>query len=357
MARFDVQFTFADMTDQVAMEKATQGCEFIFHCAFGKGGNEREQARATVEGTRALAHAALKNGVARLVNLSTAAVYGETPDCEVDERFPRHPGSWHYARMKRKAEMVLEDLRRLEPLPFTTLQLVGVYGPWGEVFTVSPLAQLTKGRVVLVNNGTGLANATYVDDVIQAMLRAALRPEAVGETFLIKGPGQVTRRQLYEAYARMLNVDDMVGMTSEEIAQHRRSLGRQNLRLLLPRGAHALRFNKAFRDAFSDSSAGNIFQGIRGWLPRVMVAKLKGESMGASSSTANGTLKQEPSSDSRPLILPPAFMVRRLTARTEFTSRKAEQLLGYLAAFDLSHGMALTEKWARWAGLLSSNLN
>jgi len=80
MARFDVEFVFADMTDQPAMEKATEGCEFIFHCAFGKSGDEREQMRTTVEGTRVLAQATLRNGVSRLVNLSTAAVYGGLRD-------------------------------------------------------------------------------------------------------------------------------------------------------------------------------------------------------------------------------------------------------------------------------------
>jgi len=351
MARFDVEFVFVDMTDQAAMEKATQGCEIIFHCAFGKGGSEREQTRATVEGTRVLALAALNNGVARLVNLSTAAVYGETPDREIDETFPRKPGSWHYARMKHEAEKVLDDLHRQQQLPFVTLQLVGVYGPWGEVFTIGPLRQLAQGHVVLVNDGTGLVNATYVDDVVQAMLRAAVRPEAVGETFLVKGAGRVTRRQFYEAYAGMLGVDGLVGMTPDEIAAHRRRVSRQNLRRLGPQAARALRFDAGFREAFANSPAGTLFQSIRPWLPKSAVAKLKGEAPTPRSAAVSAEIGKSAALDSRPLILPPAFMVRRLAAQTEFSCRKAEQLLGYRPNFDLPHGMALTGQWARWARL------
>jgi nucleoside-diphosphate-sugar epimerase len=352
MARFDVEFVFADMTDQAAMDQATKGCEIIFHCAFGKGGNEREQTRSTVEGTRALALATLKNGVARLVNLSTAAVYGETPDGEIDETFPRKPGSWHYARMKREAEKVLEYMHRQQPIPFVTLQLVGVYGPWGDVFTVGPLRQLAQGRVVLVNDGTGLVNATYVDDVVQAMLRSAVRPEAVGETFLVKGAGRVSRRQFYETYARMLGVDGLVGMTPDEIATHRRRVSGQNLRRLAPQAVCALRFDTGFREAFANSSAGNLFQFIRPWLPQGVVARLRGEPPAPRSSAASVANRDGAPTDLRPLILPPAFMVRRLAAQTEFSCRKAEQLLGYRSAFDLARGMALTEQWACWARLV-----
>lgn len=347
MARFDVEFVFADMTDQATMERVTRGCEIIFHCAFGKGGDEREQTRSTVEGTRALALAALKHGI-RLVNLSTAAVYGETPDCEVDENFPRQPGSWHYARMKFEAEKVLEEMHQREPLPYTTLQLVGVYGPWGDVFTIGPLRQLVQGRVVVVNDGSGLVNATYVDDVVQAMLRAAVRPEALGQTFIIKGAGRVTRRQFLEAYMRMLGKGTLVGMTPEQIAAHRSQTSWQNLKRLGPQAARALRFDTGFREAFANSRAGSSFQAIRPWIPKTMVAKLKGE--GVATAVANGG--NGAAVDSRPLILPAAFMVRRLAAQTEFSSRKAEKLLGYRSAYELGRGMAVTEQWARWAKLI-----
>jgi nucleoside-diphosphate-sugar epimerase len=352
MARFDIEFAFADLTDQVAIDQATQGCEIIFHCAFGKAGDTREQTRVTVEGTRVLAIAALKNRVSRLVNLSTAAVYGATPDREIDETFPSNPGSWHYARMKWDAEKVLRSMHRQHRLPFTTLQLVGVYGPWGEVFTISPLEQLARGRVVLVNDGCGVMNATYVDDVVQAMVRAAVQPQAIGETFLVKGAGRVTRRQFYEAYARMLEVDDLIGMTPKQITEQRRSANRSNLRRLAPLALRALRFDGKFREAFSNSAAGDAFQVLRQWLPKTVIAKLKGELPSAHSASGGLALVGAHALAQRPLILPSASMVRRLAAQTEFSCRKAEKLLGYNSKFNLARGMSLTEQWARWARLV-----
>jgi hypothetical protein len=150
----------------------------------------------------------------------------------------------------------------------------------------------------------------------------------------------------------MLGVDALVGMTPDQIAAHRRSLGRENLRRLLPQAARALRFDTSFRDAFSGSAVGRGFQFFRPWLPKGLVAKLKGESGPSGADAGSGLGTPSVPAETRPLILPPAFMVRRLAAQTEFSCRKAEQLLGYRSDFDLARGMGLTEQWARWARLL-----
>ncbi|MDA7877632.1 NAD-dependent epimerase/dehydratase family protein [Akkermansiaceae bacterium] len=347
MARLGVEFVLSDITSPEAMAAAVEGCDYVFHCAYGKSGDLGEQRRVTVEGTRVLASAAQTAGVSRFVNLSTAAVYGITPDGVADETLKRDPAGWHYGVVKLEAEKVLEEMGRSSNLPFTTLQLVGVYGPWGEVFTIGPLKQLASGRVVLVNDGTGLVNATYVDDVIRAMLLAAISPKAVGKTFLIKGKGRVTRRQFAEAYAAMLGVEDaFVGMSPQEIRKQVRLQRSGNLRRLLPSAANSLRFDASFREAFAGSKAGSVFQTVRKWLPEAMVDRLKGTPPLASDFGGDANVIQ------RPLIFPAEMMIPRLAAKTEFNCNKARELIGYEPKFDLDTGMKLTKEWAQWAGLL-----
>ena len=48
------------------------------------------------------------------------------------------------------------------------------------------------------------------------------------------------------------------------------------------------------------------------------------------------------------------FTVRWLALRTRVRIDKARTRLGFEPAFDLAHGMRLTEAWARWAGLLDA---
>jgi nucleoside-diphosphate-sugar epimerase len=45
-------------------------------------------------------------------------------------------------------------------------------------------------------------------------------------------------------------------------------------------------------------------------------------------------------------------MIGFFQPRTRVRIDKAKRLLGYRPAFDFESGMALTERWARWANLL-----
>ena len=74
------------------------------------------------------------------------------------------------------------------------LQPTVVYGPFGVTWTVRPLEQLQDGGLLLINGGTGVCNAVYVDDVVDAMVRASTAPSAHGEAFLISGADAAAAR-------------------------------------------------------------------------------------------------------------------------------------------------------------------
>jgi len=347
MARFNIEFVNGDITDAEAMRKATEGCDIIFHLAYGRSGTEFEQTRVTVEGTRALVKAALVNKVSRFVNVSTAAVYFGAGEGLVDETSKRRRWGWAYSDAKLAAEdVVLEHCRR-DGLPGTVLQVAGVYGPWGETFTIGPLLQLRRGRVVLVNGGEGVSNATYVDDVVQALLLGAVRPAAIGEIFIIKGLGRVTRRELYKSYEMMLGVEATVGMTAAEIKREQRREQRKAVLRFIPEVAAALAASPGVRAAARGLPAAPFL--------RVVGRRLQQKQQGSDSRSAGGNGVGQASKSkgeldaARPLIFPPDFMVPYYAAKVEFSARKAEKMLGFTPRYDLREGMRLTEAWARWA--------
>ena len=45
-------------------------------------------------------------------------------------------------------------------------------------------------------------------------------------------------------------------------------------------------------------------------------------------------------------------MIDYFANRSRFSIAKAQAELGYAPVYDLAAGMAMTEKWARWANLL-----
>lgn len=367
IARFNIDLVDGSITDAGLLEKATQGCDVVFHCAIGNR-------QVNVQGTENLAKAAAANKVGRLVHVSTAAVYGNVPDGPLDESAPRRPSGWNYADEKLQSEEIVLNYHKSHGLPVTILQLANVYGPWGTYFTIEPLRQLREGRVVVVNDGQGLTNATYVDDVVQALLLAASRDQAVGQIFLIRGPGRVTRRQFLDAYQNMLGVDSIVSMPLEEVRARFKQANRRKGPVQL--ALKALRDNDAFRQSIRQSPAFALpYRFCRWATPASLWDILKGRLVGGDTpaapqsaprpqpaamrpgtpqtNTAKPAPQQAPAAlDQRPLILPNPVRLQQMASKVEFRIDKAQKLLGYNPQFDLDRAMKLTEAWARWFGLI-----
>lgn len=325
------EFAVGSLLDPSVLAEAVRGCDYVFHCAYGSHGGLAEQRRVTVEGTRMLARAAADAGVRHFVNLSTLITYGADTPAEVDERHvPARMWKWPYAVDKRDAEAALLGEHARSGLAVTNLRLGAIYGPYGPAFTIAPLQALAGGRVALVDDGQGVCNATYVDDVIQAMLLAAARDGTSPETFTIKGSDRVTWRQLHEAYQVMLGTDALVAMSRAEMRAARRAAARAALGRVLPEALTALKASAGFKAAVRE-------------LP--LVARLRGRRAAPGAVAA-------PVPAPPPVQLIPEMMIDYYACTTEYRIDKAREQLGYAPEYDLARGMALTEAWARWAKLI-----
>jgi nucleoside-diphosphate-sugar epimerase len=197
--------------------RAIQGCEIVIHCAYGNDGDSAQQRAVNVEGSRIVAGKALQAAVSRMVHVSTIAVYGRMPDGDVDEITPFGGPGDHYSQTKREAEQIVIGMHRRDGLPVTVLRPTCVYGPYGLAFTIDPLRELRARQVVLINGGDGLCNAIYIDDLVDGMLLAAVKPAAAGEVFHLSGDSPVTWREFYRAYEQLLGKRSTVSMTADEV--------------------------------------------------------------------------------------------------------------------------------------------
>ncbi|HSS47772.1 MAG TPA: NAD-dependent epimerase/dehydratase family protein, partial [Thermoanaerobaculia bacterium] len=187
LVRFPVTVIRGDVTNLSDLAAAAQGCDLVFHCAYGTSGSQKHRAWINKEGTRRVLEAARNAKAKRAICLSTLMVYGQTADGDLDETAPRRRFGNPYSDSKLEAERLALDFSRSGALPVSILQPTAVYGPWGGVWTEAVLRSLKAGRQILINGGDGMANPVYVDDLVSAMLLAAVRDEAVGEAFLISG--------------------------------------------------------------------------------------------------------------------------------------------------------------------------
>ena len=136
-------------------------------------------ARINVEGTVNVLSAAQAHGVPRVVNTSTGgAIYGEGRQLPAPEDHPVAPEA-PYGLSKFCAEQYCEIFGRLHGLSTVSLRYGNVYGPrqdpLGEAGVIAIFCGklLANERATIFGDGKQTRDYVYVDDVVEANLRAA----------------------------------------------------------------------------------------------------------------------------------------------------------------------------------------
>ena len=87
LGRFPLEIISGDITDEAAVRRAVEGCDYVFHCAHPMGMGKKQMA-AALSSTHYICQAALDAGVKGFVHLSSFAVYGPTLDGDLTEQTP-----------------------------------------------------------------------------------------------------------------------------------------------------------------------------------------------------------------------------------------------------------------------------
>jgi nucleoside-diphosphate-sugar epimerase len=348
LARFPIDFQMGDVTRSTDLDKAMEGRSLVFHCAYGTSGSQKHRAWVNKTGTERVLEAAHRAGSPRVVYLSTLMVYGRTGDGDLDETAPRRRFGNAYSDSKLEAEKIALQYSRSGRVPVSVLQPTAVYGPYGGVWTAGPLQSLKTGRMILIDGGEGLANAVYLDDLVSAMLLAAVKDEAVGEAFLVSGPEAVSWRELWERFSRIVDGGPprTVSMTVDEARayyeKHRRETAHLHQELL-----RQFKQDQDFRDRLMATRELFALRELASSvLPEAVQTRIKGRMSGGGKAVA-------PVDRSLPIHPLTPEMIDFYTPKTRVRIDKARRLLGYEPAFSLERGMELTGQWARWAGIVS----
>jgi UDP-glucose 4-epimerase len=167
-------------------------------------------ARNNVLGTINIAEAARHAGVERIVYAASGGSrYGDPDRTPADEGVQTDPIS-PYAVAKLAGEMYLRAYAEMYRITPVCLALANVYGPrqnpHGEagVITVFGRAMITDNAATVYGDGTAARDYVYVDDVVDAFMRAAEAPHSTVGTFNIGTGRQTTVIEVHRLIAEVL---------------------------------------------------------------------------------------------------------------------------------------------------------
>ena len=182
-----LEIVAADVGDYAALAPVLAGAARVFHAAalvHAWAPYERFHA-VNVGGSENVARAVLEHGVPRLVHVSTSDVFGLADgDRVLDERSPLRPWGEPYADTKIEAEQLLWKLRREQVLPLTVIYPGWVYGSGDRAFFPGLAEAIAGGLMTFWARDVRLA-WVYIDNLVDACVRASEEPRAVGEGYLV----------------------------------------------------------------------------------------------------------------------------------------------------------------------------
>jgi UDP-glucuronate 4-epimerase len=235
------EFVRLDLADRPATSALFRKYKFsrVVHLAAQAGvrhsiSHPEDYVDANIQGFANVLEGCRHNGCEHLIFASSSSVYG------ANTRLPfrvqdnvDHPISM-YAASKKANELMAHSYAHLFRLPVTGLRFFTVYGPWGRpdmamwIFAESIIA----GKPIrLFNQGKMQRDFTYIDDVVEAIVRLIDRPASPNSHWSGRDPDPATSSAPYRIYnignnkpADLLHV----------VAELEKCIGRSAQRELLP---------------------------------------------------------------------------------------------------------------------------
>ncbi|MFT3729139.1 MAG: NAD-dependent epimerase [Terricaulis sp.] len=205
-------FTFAeiDLADGDALHALMSKHKFalVYNMAAQAGVrysliNPQAYVKSNIAGFVNLLEECRLNSVSHLVYASSSSVYGAVTKMPFSvHQNVDHPVSV-YAASKKANELLAHSYSHIYALPTTGLRFFTVYGPWGRPDMATYLftrAILAGEPINVFNNGEMQRDFTYVDDVVEALVRVGGKPAEANAAWSGDAPDAATSKGPYRIY-------------------------------------------------------------------------------------------------------------------------------------------------------------
>ena len=201
------EFVEGDLAEEGVAARAAAGMDYVLHQAAIPSvprsvEDPAASNRANITGTLNVLIAARDAGVKRLVYAGSSSAYGDTPTLPKREDMPPRPLS-PYALQKLVGEQYCQLFTRLYGLPTVTTRYFNVFGPrqdpgspYSGVISLFATALLEGRRPIIHGDGEQTRDFTYIDNVVDGVLRACEAPSVAGEVINVATGRRISLNEL-----------------------------------------------------------------------------------------------------------------------------------------------------------------
>jgi nucleoside-diphosphate-sugar epimerase len=219
----DIDFVQGSIADDAVLKKVLEGVELVFHEAAIPSvprsvENPRLTHTASVDGTFSLLLAAREQKVRRLIYAASSSAYGDQPTLPKVEDMLPDPLS-PYAVAKLVGEYYCQVFTRVYGLETVSLRYFNVFGPrqdpgsqYSGVVSRFISALFTNKQPVIYGDGEQSRDFTYIDNVVDANLKAASAKGGFGKVVNIANGERISLNQLLQ---ELMDLTHQPGITAD----------------------------------------------------------------------------------------------------------------------------------------------
>ena len=213
-----LEFIEADIRDANATRQAMEGVNIVYHEAAIPSvprsvADPQLSHDVNVNGTFNVLMAARDAGVKRVIFAASSSAYGDTEVLPKTETMLPNPLS-PYAAAKLVGELYCQTFTRVYGLETVALRYFNVFGPrqdptspYSGVISKFVTALLNNEAPTIFGDGEQSRDFTYIANVVDANLRAAEAPEAVGQVMNLGIGQRITLNQLFEELQKIIGTN------------------------------------------------------------------------------------------------------------------------------------------------------
>jgi nucleoside-diphosphate-sugar epimerase len=207
-------FIEGDLANETTAEEAVEGCDYVLHQAAIPSvprsiADPRPSHAANIDGSFNLLLAARHAGVRRVVYAASSSAYGDTltlPKVETMRPNPKSP----YALQKFVGEAYCKLFTDLHGLETVAIRYFNVFGPrqhpsssYSGVLSLFVKSALSGTAPVIYGDGGQTRDFTFIDNVVDGVLRAVAAPNVSGEVINVACGDRIS---LNEAWATLQEI-------------------------------------------------------------------------------------------------------------------------------------------------------